>query len=91
VPLGAAEGDQRVGAIRVVLSPSTGYQSRSPATKTLGSSRKTVSSPPLIVVIHSYWRVFSAISSPSLSGYPTSSCEASRVVVLMVILISPGA
>src|ERR1043165_3387705 len=39
------------GAWRIRLSPSTGYQNRSPATKTLASCLKSVSSPHLIVTI----------------------------------------
>ena len=56
------------GAVRVLESPSTGYQKRSPATNTLGLSRNCASSPPLTVVMYSNCFVFSAIGSPSLSG-----------------------
>ena len=71
--LGPAQRDQASGAVRIFGSPSTAYQSRSPATKTLGSLRKTASSPSLIVTIHLNWSVFSAMGLPSLSGYIAST------------------
>src|SRR4051812_7733087 len=68
--------------MRVLLSPSTGYHRRSPATKTLGSSRNSASRPPWMVTIQRNCSVFSAIGSPSLSGYSISA-EAGGVCVLM--------
>ena len=50
---GAAEGDQGVGGDDDVGSPSTGYQNRSPATKTSGSLANKCRKPPMIVMIHS--------------------------------------
>ena len=49
--------------------PSTGYHKKSPATNTLGSSRKIASNSSLSVTIHLNCKVSSAMGSPSLSGY----------------------
>ena len=56
------------------MSPSTGYHSKSPATKISGRSPKSDSSSVLISTIQSNCSVFSAIGCPSLSGYSTCSC-----------------
>src|SRR5262249_44679333 len=70
--------------------PSTGYQKRSPATKTFGSWWYTPSSPSLIVTIHLNWSVFSAIGSPSLSGYSIAGLCGVAVVLLMAVRTSRG-
>ena len=78
------------GARQILGSPSTGYQSRSPATKTLGSWWKRVSSPSLIRTIHLNWRVFSAMGSPLSSGYSTAERGGFVMIVLMVVKASDG-
>src|SRR5271157_4096290 len=73
------------GAWRILGLPSSGYQSRSPATKTLGSCRKSVSRPSLIRTIHLNWSVFSDMGRPSSSGYWTVDCGGCVNVVLMTL------
>src|SRR5690349_20540861 len=67
----------------MVGRPSIGYQSRSPATNTFGSSRYCASSPPSIVTIQRNCLVSSAIGFPSLSGYSISWVATGWVSILM--------
>ncbi len=57
-----------VVSCRVLLSPSTGYQSKSPATKTSALLANNQSKFALIVVIQRNCLVLSAMGLPSLSG-----------------------
>src|SRR4051812_37676240 len=71
-PFGRPKATIASGAVRVFGSPSTGYQSKLPATKTSGLAAKRPCKPPTIVTIHWYWSVLSAMGRPSSSGYSTS-------------------
>jgi hypothetical protein len=71
--------------MRMVFCPKTGYHKRSPATETLGSSRKSASRPPSIVTIHSNWKVLSDMGSPSLSGYSIAGRSEIWIAVVMIV------
>src|SRR3954470_22761346 len=71
------------GAPRMVGFPSTGYHKRFAPTKMSRSSANWPATPSRITTIHLYWKVWSDIGFPSLSGYSISWCG-TRVTLAMI-------